>query len=138
MTQEFENMLYLFGCGALGRKVDASRCVDIRKIRNLAIAQNIWPIVYGAIRPLIISGEVKIPPEIISMLENANISNVAINIQKVEFTQEILKKLSAAGFEICLLKGTTLARHYYQPQERISGDTDILISPEDEISFRFP
>ena len=132
MTGDFRNMLYLFGCGALGKEADKETCVNLKRIRELAISQNIWPVVYSAVRPLIEKGEVLLPPDVYSALEKTNFSNIAINIQKTEYTKEILKKLSESGIELCVLKGTTLSRLYAQPETRISSDTDILIKREDE------
>lgn len=132
MTQEFLNMLCLFGCGALGKEADKRYCENIKKIRDLAISQNAWPIVYSAIRPLIEKGEVLIPPEVYSALEKANFSNIALSIQKTEFTKGILKKLGESGVELCIVKGTTLSRLYHSPETRISSDTDVLIKTEDE------
>lgn len=132
MTQEFKNMLYLFGCGATGHQPVAEHCVNIRKIRDISIAQNVWPIVYSAIRKKLSDGEVKIPDDIYSQLELAFQTNVGKTIQKNEFNKNVIKNLKQNGVECCLLKGMALASLYNIPETRVSSDVDILIPPEDE------
>ena len=58
MTQEFENMLYLFGCGALGKEPENKWLTEIRKIRAKALEQQVWTVVYGAIRKKLSSNEI--------------------------------------------------------------------------------
>ena len=133
MTRDFENMLYLFGCGALGKEPLAEHCVNIRRIREISIEQNVWPIVYSAIRKKLESGEVKIPPEIYNNLETSFEANIAKTLQKNEFNKRVIKTLGKRGVECCLFKGMALAQLYNIPETRVSGDADILIKPEDEV-----
>lgn len=131
MTREFESMLHLFGCGALGTTPSIEKCVELNKVREAALRQEVWDVVYSALRPLIKSGDVKIPQQIEEMLEMTFTANVARNIQRIEFNLETIKKLKECGIESCLLKGTSVARLYKTPEARISSDTDIIINPKD-------
>ena len=83
MTTEFENMLYLFGCGALGKEADVKNCTEIKKIKDIAVKQNSWAIVYSTLRKKLMDASVKIPPEIYAELEKAYFSGIALNIQKL-------------------------------------------------------
>ncbi len=132
MTQEFENMLYLFGAAATGQEVDTQRCVNLSKIRELALSQEVWDVVYSGVREKIASGEVAVPPEIYQWLEKTFVSNVALNIRRVEFNLNTLRKLQSKGIKCCVLKGITVARLYAMPEARISSDMDILIELQDE------
>lgn len=132
MTRDFENMLHLFGCGALGKEPLAEHCVNIRKIREISVEQNVWPIVYCAIRKKIECGEVKIPEKIYAELEISFEANLAKTIQKNEFNKNVIRTLTQQGVESCLFKGMALAELYDVAETRVSGDTDILIKPEDE------
>lgn len=132
MTQEFENMLYLFGCGALGKEPDVKHCVNIKKIREQAINQNVWPIVYSAIRNHIVNKTILIPEEIYVSLEKIFVANIAKEIQRTKFSEKIIKDLEKNGIKCCTLKGYSLASLYKEPETRISGDTDILVREEDE------
>lgn len=132
MTQDFTNMLYLFGASALGREVNPQYCKNLSKIRDLSLMQEVWDIVYSGVRPKIDDGEVKIPPEIYATLEKTFLSNVALNIQKIEFNLSSLKKLEENGIKYAVLKGITIARLYAMPEARISSDMDILIDSKDE------
>lgn len=126
--QNFLNMIYIFGCGALGKTPDIQRCANISKIRDWALKQECWDVVYCALRPLIESGEVRIPEEIYLQLENIFTANIAKNIQKIEFSRQIIKKLEENGIRCCYLKGITISRFYHTPEARVSSDTDILIN----------
>ena len=64
MTREFESMLHLFGCGALGKEVNNEYCINLSKIRELSLAQEVWDVVYAGVREKIIAEEVKIPPDL--------------------------------------------------------------------------
>lgn len=132
MTRDFENMLYLFGCGATGKEISTAYCNNLSKVRELSLAQEVWDVVYAGIREKIISGEVKIPPEVFAQLEKNFTANIARNVQKVEFNLDALKKIEKAGIKYCVLKGITVARLYNVPEVRISSDMDILIDEKDE------
>lgn len=132
MTRDFENMLYLFGCSALGKEVNNEYCTNLSKVRELALAQEVWDVVYVGIREKIISGDVKIPPEIFERLEKTFTANIARNMQKVQFNLTALKKIEDAGIKYCVLKGITVAQLYNMPEVRISSDMDILIDEKAE------
>ena len=132
MSTEFINMLYLFGAAATGKPVNIKYCENLSKIRDLAISQEVWDVIYAALRDKIASGEVKIPPQIYANLEKTFMSNVALNVRRVEYNMQTLRKLEEHGIRCCVLKGTTVARLYYMPETRISSDVDILIDRENE------
>ncbi len=132
MTQDFTNMLLLFGAAATGSEVKTEYCKNLSKIRDLSLMQEVWDVVYSGVRPKIENGDVKIPPEIHTALEKTFLSNVALNIQKTEFNLSSLSKLSENGIKYAVLKGVTIARLYAMPETRISSDMDILISENDE------
>lgn len=132
MSPDFENMMYLFGCGARGKAIDIKHCVNLGNIRKIALSQGIWDVIYSALREKIKAGDIKIPEEIKAQLERNFVTNVAVNIQKTEFTQNILEKIKERGIDCCILKGTTVSRLYATPEARISSDTDIIIKPDKE------
>ena len=125
-------MLHLFGCGALGKSAEEKYCVNIRKIRERAIEQNVWPVVYSAIRKDIESKKVFIPDEVYLSLERAIAANIAKEIQRTQFTEKIIQEIEKNGVKYCLLKGCSLASLYAEPETRTSSDTDIIISEVDE------
>lgn len=132
MSTEFINMLYLFGAAATGKPINIKYCENLSKIRDLAVSQEVWDVIYAALRDKIASGEVKIPPQIYASLEKTFISNVALNVRRVEYNMQTLRKLEEHGIRCCVLKGTTVARLYAMPETRISSDMDILIDARNE------
>ncbi len=132
MTQDFTNMLYLFGAAATGGEIKTEYCKNLSKIRDLSLMQEVWDVVYGGVRSKIESGDVKIPSEVYLKLEKTFLSNVALNIQKIEFNLSSLKKLEEHGIKCAILKGITISRFYAMPETRVSSDMDILIDSADE------
>lgn len=132
MTRNFENMLHLFGCGALGKEPKNEYCENLSQVRNKALKQEVWDVVYAAVRSKIEKGEVAVPEDAFMRLENLFIANVASNMRRVEFNLSTVKKLMADGIRCCVLKGIAVASLYSVPETRISSDMDILIDLKDE------
>lgn len=125
MTQQFEQMLYLFGAGEHGAKTEfqaEALKLHMEEIRKHALAQGIWTMVF---------------PEFARYCDAENFkaevySSVSQAMVQKEFTLGILKKLEEAGIKCCLLKGAVVAECYKHPELRVSNDTDVLIDPKDE------
>lgn len=122
MTQQFENMLYLFGANANGAEVKINGQLNKEQIRKYSIEQGIWTMVYPELAKLCDASEYR--QEFYAI--------VSRGIMRKEFTLGILQKLEAAGIKCCLLKGAMLSPLYAAPECRISSDTDILIDEKDE------
>ena len=121
MTKAFEDMLYLLGAGARGLDVSA-KDMDMARIRECAISQGVWPMVYKAAEKT----------ADISMWRPEFFLAVAKSVSKREFSLETVKELEKNGIEYCLLKGIAVSSLYAMPECRISGDTDIYINHRQE------
>lgn len=132
MSTDFVNMLYLFGASATGQEIKTQYCQNLSKIRDFALSQEVWDVVYAGVREKIASGEITVPAEVYLRLEKEFMSNVALNIRRVEFNMGTLRRLEESGIRCCVLKGTTVARLYAMPEARISSDMDILIDKKYE------
>ena len=126
MTQDFENMLYLFGAGARGIEIKLDGKPNIESIRKLAIEQGIWTVIFPELDKICD----------VSKYQSEFFATVSSGIRRKEFTLGIIKKLEAAGIKCCLLKGAAVGGLYADPERRISSDTDILINPYDEEKLR--
>ena len=132
MSTEFINMLHLFGAAATGKPIDIKYCENLSKIRDIALSQEVWDVVYAGIRTKLEDSSVAIPAEVYAKLEQSFISNVALNIRRIEFNLGTIRELEKNGIRCCVLKGITVARLYAMPETRISSDMDILIDTENE------
>lgn len=121
MTKAFEDMLYLLGAAARGFEVSAIG-MDMERIRECAIAQGVWPLVYKAAEKT----------ADVSKWRSEYILTVAKDMSRKEFSLSAVRKLEKSGIECCLMKGAAIADLYALPECRISGDTDIYINPGDE------
>ncbi|MBR5506654.1 MAG: nucleotidyltransferase family protein [Clostridia bacterium] len=122
MTQSFEVMLRMFGCGALGDEYEIKDGIDVNAVISLAHSQGVWTVIYP-----VLSKICDIPAYRFKFLES-----VANYVRRNEFTLNVIKKISDAGIDVCLLKGAFVSQLYSNPDYRISGDTDVLINPSDE------
>lgn len=118
MTQSFRNMLYLMGDNSNHITTD----LDIEQIRKYSVSQGVWTIVFP---------ELEKHADLNHYL-NEFMRTVSMSIQRNLFQLQTISELNNAGYKACLLKGAAVALAYTDPACRISGDTDILIKPEQE------
>jgi len=124
MTQSFEIMLRMFGCGALGTeyRCEKNNDIDADAVISLANSQGVWTVIYPVLSKICD----------VSSYRFRFLESVANYVRRNEFTLNIIKKISDAGIDVCLLKGASSSMLYKNPDYRISGDTDVLINPSDE------
>ena len=130
MTKEFGALMKLVGAAALGqRAAELPDDPDWQKIEQLAAGQSVKTLAGYALR---LSPGLSCPPEIrarmIADMRRAAFSN---NAWKTSVFA-LLKEMNDAGIPALLLKGYAIADCYAAPDCRLSGDTDLLISPKDE------
>lgn len=122
MTLYFQELLHIIGIAINNIEGDCKEEINIKAVRDLAISQGVWTLVYPVLEQY---ADVKeYLQEFMQM--------VAMGIQKTTFQLHTIAELNNAGFKACLLKGASVAALYPHPEYRISGDTDILIKPEEE------
>lgn len=122
MTNHFKNMLYLFGANATGCEVRTEGELNIEEIRRLSLEQGIWTLVYPELAKICDASRYQI----------GFFKAVSQGIARKEFNLKMIRKLEDEGIKCCILKGAAISGLYNDPECRISGDTDILINPEDE------
>ena len=130
MTKEFGALMKLVGAAALGQRVkELPDDLDWQKIEQLAAGQSVKTLAGYALR---LSPGLSCPPEIrarmIADMRRAAFSNNAWKSSVFA----LLKEMDDAGIPALLLKGYAIADCYAAPDCRLSGDTDLLISPKDE------
>jgi hypothetical protein len=127
MNQVFLDTIYLFSCGARGVKPVLDHEIDVLKIHDTAVQQGIWDITFLAIKQLYDEGSYFVNGELIEKWHKELIIRIAKETQRSFQVYNIIKKLEDSGVNCCVLKGEIIADLYYNPDCRISTDTDILI-----------
>lgn len=122
MTQCFEDMIMLLGAAVHGTMLKPSHKYQVKKIKELACSQGVWPLIYPELNKVI-----GITDESVEFM-----SAIAKAIQRNAYNLDTIYELEQWNIEYCLLKGQAIASIYPHPDYRISGDTDILIKPKDE------
>ena len=122
MTKNFQDMLLLLKAAVQGTDGRLESGSDPEAIEQLAKTQGVWTLVYPELQKAF--GRQKESMEFMTVVARA--------IQRNAQSLAILEELDRKGIYYCLLKGQAAAILYPHPDFRISGDTDILIRPEEE------
>lgn len=130
MTQEFQALMRLVAAGSLGYSVtQIPSDIDWTKLEKLAHVHAVQPLVGYALR---ISPSLQCDDDVrqrmIADMRQTAFSNHAWK----NATLQLLSEMRSEGIPALLIKGYSLASCYAAPDCRLSGDADLLISPEYE------
>ena len=73
----------------------------------------------------------EVPAELLTKWKNATFQGVIRNERLLHAQDELLSWFEQAGIPCVVLKGSSVARYYPQPDLRVLGDIDILVSKPD-------
>ena len=122
MVTNFHTMLCLFGAASTGNNIQIQPDINVDAVISCAAKQGVWQLVYAVIQSL---------PEA-QKFRLQFLTSVSEALRRNEFTLEVIDKIQKSGIDICLLKGVFASSMYANSDCRISGDTDVLISENDE------
>ena len=130
MTQEFQALMRLVAAGSFGDSAtDISSDVDWIKLEKMAHDHGVQPLVGYALR---LSPSLQCPDDVRKrMVADMRQTAFSNNAWKSAALQ-LITEMRSAGIPVLLIKGYSLASCYAAPDCRLSGDTDLLISPEYE------
>lgn len=130
MTQEFQALMRLVAAGSFGYSTtDISSDVDWIKLEKMAHDHGVQPLVGYALR---LSPSLQCPDGVRKrMVADMRQTAFSNNAWKSAALQ-LISEMRSAGIPVLLIKGYSLASCYTAPDCRLSGDTDLLISPEYE------
>jgi hypothetical protein len=132
MTQDFQDMIYLFACSARGIEPQISHKINVPNIHKLSMSQNIWPLVFLALKQLYDNNILEIDSSLFNKWKIDVMQTSVKNIRRNNNVYKTIKYLEENNIACCVLKGESVARLYHTPICRISNDTDILIDENDE------
>lgn len=132
MTSSFRDMLYLLKCASRGETAELKSSMDFKRIYDIAVEQQVFPIIFSEIENAYNEGYFEIEKKDFENKKNNIMSVVISGIQKQEFMKKVLEKMEDAGVCCVLLKGALLADLYAEPENRLSGDIDLFVSPDKE------
>lgn len=126
MTNEFKEMIEIYACSVTGREYTCKELPDVDKILDLSKEQGVFFSVYSVLKERLNDGK----------YENLNtiyLTRILLYMEKNRKIAQLVGEIEKKGITVCMLKGVTLAKLYAVPEVRMSGDTDILVSAEDEV-----
>ena len=130
MNKNFQHLMYLFGNGALGKSAPLPEGADFEQIFELAFSQGGWQTVFLAVKQS--ENPELVPSDLFKDLNTRFLISCIKNQERLEFINSVIETLEESGVETCVLKGQSLAGLYAEPDCRISGDVDLLVSLKDE------
>lgn len=117
------NFLTLAAVGECGRIPDDT---DISAVLKYATEHAVFPLVVSGIEK---NGK---HPEVAVQFLSLSLQLVAKNIQNGYIVKEIFDSFKKEGIEYAVLKGESIASLYIEPDLRLSGDVDLLVSQKCE------
>ena len=122
MSGCFEDLMYIFGVGARGGGIFPKHKVDWKAVLELADEHGVWQTAFLAVNDEIVKKQ----------YESRFVKSITFNMQRIAFSIDAIETMERSGIGCRLLKGISVARFYKEPLCRISGDTDVLILPQNE------
>ncbi len=128
MDNNLKVLLDLYACAINGCEPSADITFDFEEVVKIADNQGLLAIIMPVLKKIPFVSERSDFKSLYSKYLIAVVNNSA----KTEKLKSMLKSFEDNGINYCVLKGESLARLYAVPETRISGDTDILVSENDE------
>ena len=130
MTYEFQYLMHLLTAVSAGRAAKApEREIDWERVFSLAEEQMIKPLLGYALKQ---NPSIGCPVDKSKALIKESFSAVITESARRGAVISLLGKLEESGVHNFTVKGFAVASAYALPEARISSDTDICISPDDE------
>lgn len=131
MTKEFKTLLCIASAGARGCEPEPGVIKDLDLKKNLKLAQE------HSVLELVLLALRKCRNEDTSCVLNREQlfklrQAISVNSVKKQSMIALIQEMEAAGIPVLLVKGYAVGEYYGYPESRVSTDTDLLISPEDE------
>ncbi|MBQ9844164.1 MAG: nucleotidyltransferase family protein [Oscillospiraceae bacterium] len=123
MTLEQKTLLKLLRQALWEDGSSLSAEVDWNLIDTMAKQQGVISLAYDGAVAL----KAALPEEIRQTWNRLTLAGVVRNERLLAAQDEVLSWLDAAGIPAAILKGSSVARHYPQPELRVLGDVDILV-----------
>ena len=123
LTVEQQAILLLIQSSLWGVRAKLPAQIDWAKVDVMAKEQAVTAFVYdGAIKM-----EATVPEELLAKWKMKMLQGVVHNERLLHAQDELIAWFDQAGIPVVILKGSSVARYYPQPDLRILGDIDILI-----------
>ena len=132
MTKAFIETINLYFSEITGKSSEGINPENLEEIIKIAKSQGIYCYVLLALKRLYDENRLALSEQDIKNIKMILFNASTVNTNKLIMFSDVLKQFEEAGIECCVLKGESLARFYYEPAFRISGDIDVLVSPENE------
>ena len=134
LPNTYSATIFLYACGMKGVMPEGERkyqAEEVEQIEKTARLQGVWPVVFAVLKKLSENGLADIPGGQLAKWQ------MELNLKVMEYTlrQEAMYAFleqELAFSKPVMLKGDLISDLYANPELRMSGDTDLLIVPENE------
>ncbi len=130
MTYEFEYLMHLLRSASVGLPAEPpEKKLDWNRAFSLASEQMIKPLIGYALKE---NPSIGYPEDRAKIFIKESFSAILTESARRSAVIALLGELEKSGVHNFTVKGFAVASEYFLPEARISSDTDICISPEDE------
>lgn len=127
LSSEEKTLLILLQKSLWGEAAAVPFAVSWEEIDNLAAEQGVVSLVYdGAVK-----AGAAVPQELLRKWKDKMFRGAVKNELLLHAQKQLTDWLAEAGIPVVILKGSSVARYYPQPELRVLGDIDLLVREED-------
>ncbi|MBQ7793760.1 MAG: nucleotidyltransferase family protein [Clostridia bacterium] len=127
MSTDFQDVIYLFSCAALGKTAKINHKINLGEIYKISNAQGIWQTVFLSIEQLYESKQIDIDADLYNSWKQSFMKRAVLQLQRRDVINNVLTELEKNGIKAYILKGDAVARYYAEPLGRVSSDTDVYV-----------
>lgn len=130
MTYEFQYLMHLLGAASKGISAEPPKQkLDWDRVFELSQEQMLNPLIGYALKK---SSSTGCPEEAANKIISDSFSAAVTECGRRGLVISLLDEMEKNGIHAFVVKGFSVSSVYASPESRISADTDICISPEDE------
>lgn len=127
LTAEQKALLILLRCSLWGENLQVPAEVDWEKVDHSAKVHAIVPLIYNGA----IVGKTTVPQDILQQWKKSLFRGILNNERLLKAQSELVTWLEEADIPAVILKGSSVAQYYPQPDLRVLGDIDVLVNKTD-------
>jgi len=126
-TIEQQTVLFLLRRSIWGEDCKLPDAIDWEVVDAIAQAHDIIPFVFdGAV-----ASKANVPIDLLGKWRNKTLFGIINNEKKLRAQDELFMWFSEKGIPAVVLKGSSVAQYYPQPELRVLGDIDVLVNKKD-------
>lgn len=131
MDKEKNILLKLIGRSLFDESIEISNDVDWQKLSDLAMKHTVLPLVINSLSTQELE---KVPKGLKSMWRNFSMQALLANEALLSEQHRVIALIAESEVPCVILKGSSVAINYPNPELRMMGDIDLLVKTENQMN----